>query len=124
MKDVLPKSNVCVRAESVLSNRLQLTLLKALKKVLLPLTNRGLRFVQKKMSCIFDIMTAVAQGINRILEIILELNALLTILIRKNRVLLNSWRNGCLAASNLFHIFALSVKFYTFYHHILKSTDV
>ena len=41
MKDVLPKSNVCVRMESVLSNRLHSRLLKVLKKVLLSLTNKG-----------------------------------------------------------------------------------
>ena len=31
---------------------------------------------------------------------------------------------GSLAASGLFHMFTQSVKFYTFYYHVLKSTDV
>ena len=46
----------------------------------------------------------------------------LTILTGKIRVLLI--RNGCLAASDLFHIFTQSVKFYAFSYHVLKSTDV
>ena len=41
LKDILPESNVCVRVESVLSNRLQSKLLKVLKKVILSLTNKG-----------------------------------------------------------------------------------
>ena len=41
LKDVLPKSKVCVREESVLSDRVQSRLLKVLKKVLLSLTNKG-----------------------------------------------------------------------------------
>ena len=40
LKDVLPKSNVCVREKSVLSNRVQSRLLKVLKKVLLSLKIR------------------------------------------------------------------------------------
>ena len=33
-------------------------------------------------------------------------------------------KNGCLAASDLFHMFTQSVKFYTFYYYVLKSSDV
>ena len=33
------------------------------------------------------------------------------------------YKNGCLHASDLFHMFTQSVKFYTF-HYILKSTGV
>ena len=32
--------------------------------------------------------------------------------------------SGCLAASDFNHMFAQSIKFYTFYYLILKSTDV
>ena len=69
MKHVFPKSNVCVRVESVLSNRSQPRILKVLKKVLLSLINKRMK---KKMSCRFNIMTPVARGINRIMEILLE----------------------------------------------------
>ena len=34
------------------------------------------------------------------------------------------YKNGCLANSDLFHMFTQSIKFYTFYHHVLNSTDV
>ena len=34
------------------------------------------------------------------------------------------YKNGCLAASNLFHLFTQSIKFYTFHYHVLKNTDV
>ena len=70
MKHVFPKSNVCVRVESVLSNRSQPKILKVLKKVLLSLINKRLK---KKMSCRFNIMTTIARGINRVMEILLEL---------------------------------------------------
>ena len=33
-------------------------------------------------------------------------------------------KNGCLAASDLFHVVTQSIKFCTFYYHILKSADV
>ena len=33
-------------------------------------------------------------------------------------------KNGCLAASGLFHMFTQSNKFYAFYYDLLKSTDV
>ena len=33
-------------------------------------------------------------------------------------------KNGYLAASGLFHMFTLSIKFYTFCYDLLKSTDV
>ena len=33
-------------------------------------------------------------------------------------------KNRSLAATDLFHIFTQSIKFYTFQCHILKSTDV
>ena len=49
---------------------------------------------------------------------------MLTILKKKNCVLLNSVQEGCLAASDLFYMFSQSVKVYTFYYHVLKSTDV
>ena len=50
----------------------------------------------------------------------------LTTLTEKNHcILLNSVQERlCLAPSDLFHMFTQSVKFYTFYHHILKSADV
>ena len=34
------------------------------------------------------------------------------------------YKNGCLAASYLFHMFTQSIKFYTFHYHVLKSTHV
>ena len=34
------------------------------------------------------------------------------------------YKNGLLVASDLFHMFTQSIKFYTFHYHILKSTDV
>ena len=34
------------------------------------------------------------------------------------------YKNGCLTVSNLFHMFTQSIKFYTFYYHVLKSTDI
>ena len=40
MKDVVPKSNACVRVESALSNRLQSRLFKLLKKVIPVLKNK------------------------------------------------------------------------------------
>ena len=33
-------------------------------------------------------------------------------------------KNGCLAASDPFHMFIQSIKFYTFHYHMLKITDV
>ena len=33
------------------------------------------------------------------------------------------YRNGCLAASDLFHMFTQSIKLYTSHYHVLKSTD-
>ena len=51
MKHVLPKSNVCVRVKSVLSNRSQPRILKVLKKELLSLINKRMK---KKMSCRFN----------------------------------------------------------------------
>ena len=33
-------------------------------------------------------------------------------------------KKGCLAASNLFHMFTQSIKFCTFHYHVLESTDV
>ena len=44
----------------------------------------------------------------------------LTILSGKNCVLLNSVKNGCLAASELFYLFTQSVKAFTFHYHSLK----
>ena len=34
------------------------------------------------------------------------------------------YKNGWLAASDLFDVFTQSIKFYEFHHHVLKSTDV
>ena len=34
------------------------------------------------------------------------------------------YKNGCLAASDLFHMFTQSIKFHTFHYPVLKSTDV
>ena len=34
------------------------------------------------------------------------------------------YKNGCLATSDLFHMFTRSIKFYIFYYQVLKSTDV
>ena len=34
------------------------------------------------------------------------------------------YKNGCLAASDVFHMFTQSIKLYTFHYHVLKSTDV
>ena len=34
----------------------------------------------------------------------------------------DQYKNGCLAASDLFHMIKQSIKFYTFYYHVLKST--
>ena len=31
------------------------------------------------------------------------------------------YKNGCLAASKIFHMFTKSIQFYTFYYHVLKS---
>ena len=31
------------------------------------------------------------------------------------------YKNGCLGASDLFRMFTLSVKFYTFYYHVLRE---
>ena len=33
------------------------------------------------------------------------------------------YKNGCLAAADLFHMFTQSIKFYAFHYHVLKSTD-
>ena len=52
-----------------MSNKSQPRILKVLKKVLLSLINKRLK---KKMSCRFNIMTTIARGINRIMEILLE----------------------------------------------------
>ena len=43
---------------------------------------------------------------------------------REKTVLLRSVPDGCLAASDIFHMFTQSIKFYTFYYYLLKSTDV
>ena len=49
------------------------------------------------------------------------LSASLTILTGKNCVwFLIEYRNGWLAASYLFYMFTQSIKFYTFYHHVLR----
>ena len=34
------------------------------------------------------------------------------------------YNNGCLAPSDLFHMFTQSIKFYKFHCYVLKSTDV
>ena len=34
------------------------------------------------------------------------------------------YKNGCLAASDLFHMFTQSIKFYTFHCHLLKRAEV
>ena len=34
------------------------------------------------------------------------------------------YKNGCVAASDFFHMFTQSIKFYTFYNHIIKSTGI
>ena len=34
------------------------------------------------------------------------------------------YKNGCLAASDLLHMFTESTEFYTFYYRVIKSTDV
>ena len=34
----------------------------------------------------------------------------------------SQYRNGCLAASEFFHMFTQSIKFHTFRYHVLKST--
>ena len=49
---------------------------------------------------------------------------ILTILTGKNCVFSIQYKNSCLAASDLFHMFTQSMKFFTFHDHILKSTDV
>ena len=38
----------------------------------------------------------------------------------KTRFYLIQYKNDCLAASNLFHMFTQWIKFYTFYYHVLK----
>ena len=45
---------------------------------------------------------------------------------RKGKTVFYSIRymNGCLASSDLFHMFTQSMKFYTFHYHVLNSTDV
>ena len=43
---------------------------------------------------------------------------------REKTVLLRSVQDGCLTASDIFHMFTQSIKFYTFYYYLLKSTDV
>ena len=41
---------------------------------------------------------------------------------KKNKI--KNTKNGCsVAASDLFHMFTQSTKFFTFHYHILKSTD-
>ena len=42
----------------------------------------------------------------------------------KTKFYSNQYKNGCLAASDLFHVFTQSIKFYTFYYHVLESTDI
>ena len=34
------------------------------------------------------------------------------------------YKNGCLAASDPFHMFTQLIKFYAFHYHLLKNTDV
>ena len=34
------------------------------------------------------------------------------------------YKNGCLAASDPFHMFIQLIKFYAFHYHLLKNTDV
>ena len=34
------------------------------------------------------------------------------------------YKNGCLTASDLFHMFTQSTKFYTFHYNVLESTYV
>ena len=34
------------------------------------------------------------------------------------------YKNGRLAPSDFFHMFTQSIRFYTFYYHVPKSTDV
>ena len=55
LKEKLPKSNVCVEAKSVFFNKLQLILLKVLRRVYLSLMDSG-----EKMGCGFNTMTTVA----------------------------------------------------------------
>ena len=43
---------------------------------------------------------------------------------REKMFYLIQYKNGYSAASDLFHMFTESIKFYTFYYHVLKSTDV
>ena len=47
---------------------------------------------------------------------------------RENSVIqynsLNQHKNGCLAASDLFHMFTQWIKLFSFYYYVLKSTDV
>ena len=46
----------------------------------------------------------------------------LTILTEKKTAFYSiQYKNGCLAASKTFHMFTKSIKFYTFYYHVLKS---
>ena len=39
-------------------------------------------------------------------------------------ILTIQYHNGCLAASDLFHMFTQRIKVYTFHYDVLKSTDV
>ena len=48
----------------------------------------------------------------------------LTILTGKTMFYSVHYKNDWLAASEIFHMFTLSIKFYTFHYHILKGTDV
>ena len=55
---------------------------------------------------------------------LLRTKEVLTKLTGKICVLSYQYRSGCLIASNLFHIFTLPIKSYTFHYHALKSTNV
>ena len=56
---------------------------------------------------------------------------LLTTLAKRSRLTIftgkncfTQFKNGCLVASDLFHMFTEAIKLGTFYHDVLKSTDV
>ena len=88
-----------------------------------------LLFLQSFIICFSKVkLLSIVMPRNFSLELtsITELS-ILTILTEKNFVLLNSvekFIGMILAASDLFHMFAQAIKFYTFQCHILKSTDV
>ena len=48
----------------------------------------------------------------------------LTILTGKTVFYAVQYKNDCLVIFDLFHLFTQSIKFYTFYYDILKSSDV